>query len=226
MSLLPRFTQEFSPLFRLVEDYDRATRQLANTWATPLQHFQPKFDVTETPTSYELNGELPGIDQKDVSIEWTDGNTLAISGRTEKHHEEGPAPTVSSTEVPTASGAIQAAPEADATTSDSASIDSASNYHKPSVVEEGADEASTVADDNANTAQLTPATTNAGEVAKSAPSQAKYWISERTVGQFHRSFSFPVRVDHEAVKASLKNGILSIVVPKAKAVQPRRIPIE
>jgi HSP20 family protein len=226
MSLFPRFTQEFSPLFRLVEDYDRATRHLANTWATPLQHFQPKFDVTETETSYELNGELPGIDQKDVSIEWTDGNTLAISGRTEKHHEEGQAPTESSTEVPTASGAIQAAPEADTTASDSASIDSASNYHKPSVVEEGADEASTVADDNANTAQLTPATTNAGEIAKPAPSQAKYWVSERTVGQFHRSFSFPIRVDHEAVKASLKNGILSIVVPKAKAVQPRRIPIE
>jgi HSP20 family protein len=227
MSLFPRFTQEFSPLFRLVDDYDRATRHLANTWSSSLQHFQPKFDVTETQTSYELNGELPGIDQKDVSIEWTDGNTLAISGRTEKYHEEGQAPTESSAEE-TASGALQAAPEAEAeaTASDSASIDSGSNYHKPSVAEEGADEASTVADDNANAAQLTPATTNAGEVAKPAPSQAKYWVSERTVGQFHRSFSFPTRVDHDAVKASLKNGILSIVVPKAKAVQPRRIQIE
>lgn len=41
-----------------------------------------------------------------------------------------------------------------------------------------------------------------------------YWVSERSVGEFHRTFSFPSRVDSEGVKAKLKNGILSVTVPK------------
>ena len=52
--------------------------------------------------------------------------------------------------------------------------------------------------------------------------EAKYWVSERSVGEFSRSFSFPVRVDQDAVHASMKNGILSIVVPKLKKTEHRR----
>ena len=54
----------------------------------------------------------------------------------------------------------------------------------------------------------------------------RFWISERRVGEFTRSFSFADQVDQEAVKASLKNGILSIVVPKAPKPESRRINIE
>jgi len=55
----------------------------------------------------------------------------------------------------------------------------------------------------------------------------RYWIRERTFGEFQRTFNFPQNVDHDAVKASLKNGILSIVVPKkAPASQVRKITIE
>ncbi len=50
-------------------------------------------------------------------------------------------------------------------------------------------------------------------------------MSERSVGEFSRSFSFPVRVDQDAVKASMKNGILSILVPKAKKHESRKIDI-
>ncbi|KAH8755187.1 hypothetical protein F5882DRAFT_444803 [Hyaloscypha sp. PMI_1271] len=52
----------------------------------------------------------------------------------------------------------------------------------------------------------------------SKPPQAKgkYWLSERAVGEFSRSFKFHVRVDQVRVQASLKNGLLSIVVPKAE----------
>lgn len=223
MSLFPRFTQEFSPLFRLLEDYDRASRQQWSNFSSELRSFQPKFDVKELKDSYELHGELPGIEQKDVSIEWTDGNTLAIKGRTEKHVERGTRPNAAGVieDAPTASGAIQAAPE-----TDSSSVAASENYHKPSVSDEGEDGASTVAGDHN---ALTPTTTNAGEVTKIAETQepaAKYWVSERSVGEFHRSFTFPTRVDHDAVKASLKNGILSIVVPKAQAPKARKIEIQ
>lgn len=43
----------------------------------------------------------------------------------------------------------------------------------------------------------------------------KYWLSERSIGEFNRSFLFHVRIDHEHVQASMTNGLLSIVVPKA-----------
>jgi len=46
--------------------------------------------------------------------------------------------------------------------------------------------------------------------------EGKLWVSERSVGEFSRSFSFPERVDQDAVKASFKNGVLSIVVPKVQ----------
>jgi HSP20 family molecular chaperone IbpA len=54
----------------------------------------------------------------------------------------------------------------------------------------------------------------------------RYWTWERSVGQFQRSFSFPSRVDQDAVKASLKNGILSVVIPKASADVSKRITVE
>lgn len=53
----------------------------------------------------------------------------------------------------------------------------------------------------------------------------KFWVQERSVGEFARTFSFPSRVDQDAVSASLNNGILSLVVPKAKKQQARRIAI-
>ena len=64
-----------------------------------------------------------------------------------------------------------------------------------------------------------------GPVAKE---KAKYWVTERSVGEFHHSFSFSflVALDQEAVKASLKNGVLSAVAPKKEKARPRRIVVE
>lgn len=45
-------------------------------------------------------------------------------------------------------------------------------------------------------------------------------------GSFERTFRFPERIDAAAVKASLKNGLLSITIPKAKAPEIRRIMIQ
>lgn len=64
------------------------------------------------------------------------------------------------------------------------------------------------------------------ESKKEQETSDKYWVSERSVGDFMRTFSFPTGVDQEKVKASMKNGILSIVVPKAGKAKGHRIPIE
>ena len=47
-------------------------------------------------------------------------------------------------------------------------------------------------------------------------SQGKYLLSERSVGEFSRAFKFHVYVDQDRVQASIKNGLLSIVIPKAE----------
>ncbi|KAI5815707.1 HSP20-like chaperone [Pyronema omphalodes] len=53
----------------------------------------------------------------------------------------------------------------------------------------------------------------------------KYWVSERSVGEFSRSFNFPGDVDIDRVKATLEHGILKVVVPKMEKKAGRKIEI-
>lgn len=180
--------------------------------------------MREVGASYELQGELPGLEQKDLDIEFVDERTLVIRGRTasEKVESNEPAEPVAA-----------AADEAAAATGDNVSERSAS-YQKPSVEEEeyvdaGAESSGEGAKTpNSTTDQAAPAAEVAlkAESQKAAEPAFKYWVSERSVGEFERRFSFPGRVDQEAVKASLRNGILSVVVPKVVAKEARRINIE
>lgn len=146
--------------------------------------------MKELGDSYELYGELPGIEQKDVDIEFTDSSTLTIRGRTERSYSSGTPPR----------GFVEGAAAP-------AAIESGqSSEHKATVEDEN--ETSKVTKGQANTA-----------------AEGKFWVSERSVGEFSRSFSFPERVDQEHVRASMKNGILSIVVPKAKKQEKRKITV-
>jgi HSP20 family molecular chaperone IbpA len=60
--------------------------------------------------------------------------------------------------------------------------------------------------------------------AEAAPKE-KFWISERSFGEFSRNFSFPQRVDTDHVSAHLENGILDVTVPKLQDRPPQRIDI-
>ncbi len=53
----------------------------------------------------------------------------------------------------------------------------------------------------------------------------RYHLRERRVGRFGRAITFPVRVNGEAVNADYKDGVLTLTVPKAEEVKPRRINI-
>ena len=50
--------------------------------------------------------------------------------------------------------------------------------------------------------------------------------AERRYGAFERRFSLPETVDAENVKASSKDGILTITIGKRAETKPRQIPIE
>lgn len=194
--------------------------------------FQPRFDVRELGATYELKGELPGLEQKDLEIEFLEGGTLVIRGRTASES------TTTNFEADAAAPEETKAVAAEETaTSDTASEKSA-NYQKPSVEEEegyvdaGAESSAEGAEGAKTPASASPATAIAESAAENKKVAAaeepsyKYWISERSVGEFERRFSFPRRVDQDAVRASLKNGILSVVVPKIVGREGRRIVVE
>lgn len=161
---------DFVPLFRLLDDYD--THRTGRSRTTP--SFSPSFDVRETENSYHLDGELPGIAQKDIDIEFADPQTLVVKGRVERE------------------------------------------YHtEPKADSEGDHQATVEDEDSANK-----------QVEKTTQPQFRYWAHERSIGEFQRTFNFPSRVDQDVVKASLKNGILSVVVPKATAASAKKITVE
>ena len=49
---------------------------------------------------------------------------------------------------------------------------------------------------------------------------------ERTYGYFKRSVALPVEVDSGKVKASFKDGVLKVTLPKVEAKKPKEIPIQ
>jgi len=53
-----------------------------------------------------------------------------------------------------------------------------------------------------------------------------YYYSERTYGVFARTLPLPTGVDADKVKATFKNGVLEVHLPKAKEAKGRRIEIK
>lgn len=51
-------------------------------------------------------------------------------------------------------------------------------------------------------------------------------IIERAYGEFERRFSLGVPIDRERVEAVFKDGVLTIRLPKAEEVRPRRVEIK
>jgi HSP20 family protein len=49
---------------------------------------------------------------------------------------------------------------------------------------------------------------------------------ERQSGTFRRGFELPTEIDVESAKATHKNGVLKLVLPKSPASKPRQIAIE
>lgn len=53
----------------------------------------------------------------------------------------------------------------------------------------------------------------------------QYFTTERVYGSFARTFTLPDGIDSEHVKAELKDGVLTVAVPKKPEVQPKRISV-
>lgn len=162
----------------------------------------PKFDVQETDANYVLEGELPGVAKADINLTWADDNTLVLKTQTNtvkettnKHSGEPSKQIAQTTEssapagnLPTEMSMSGANPDTDSSTNAGASTEN----------------------DNA----LAKTNDTSTDVSTPAPARSTYHLTERTHSTFQRVFSFAGAVKHDDVKASLKNGVLTVNVPK------------
>ncbi|KAK4177658.1 putative 30 kDa heat shock protein [Triangularia setosa] len=212
----------FTPLFRLLDDFDSYTREVqgndnhqdgeSRNSRRAIRTFTPKFDVSESAEAYELHGELPGITREDLSIEFSDPQTMVIKGKVERIHTAGTPPVgLLENNNGQAGNAITENGEEQ------------HSSHKATVEDEKPE------DKKATTAATTTTVARTGDnkeaAHKNKQPEAKFWLQERSIGEFSRTFSFPSRVEHEGVKAGLENGILTVVVPKAKKPQVHKVQI-
>jgi HSP20 family protein len=56
--------------------------------------------------------------------------------------------------------------------------------------------------------------------------EENYHRIERAYGSFNRSFTLPRTVDRENIKASYKDGVLKVLLPKKEEVKPKQIKID
>ncbi|KAJ5718623.1 hypothetical protein N7488_004269 [Penicillium malachiteum] len=203
MPFLNLSSAEFAPLFQLLDNYEPhrtcPTKSIQNTRPRTRTFYAPAFDVREVSDSYYLDGELPGVDQDAIDIEFRDSQTLVIKGRSERNYQT-------------------TQPE---TPSDTESSESPKRLRQPTVEDED--------ESDSNDSDTNTATSMSSSGSTKTPAQTpsfKYWVSERSIGDFERTFSFPTRVDQDAVRASLKNGVLSVVVPKEATPKAKKIRVE
>lgn len=65
-----------------------------------------------------------------------------------------------------------------------------------------------------------------GERRSDAPEGYSVHRQERAPARFSRSFTLPVKVDGGAITAALKDGVLTVTMPKAPESQPRQITVK
>jgi len=57
-------------------------------------------------------------------------------------------------------------------------------------------------------------------------SEGNYIQIERPYGTFRRTFNLPQMIEREGIKASYKDGVLRIVLPRKQEIQPKQIMVE
>jgi len=86
----PQFLRMFDdPFFMTPSTSMLYNSPLASALQNPVYTRTPSFDVSETPTSFRLQGELPGVDKSNLHLEFINNQTLSVRGRVDKTTERG-----------------------------------------------------------------------------------------------------------------------------------------
>jgi|SRR5690242_9851741 len=276
-----------------IEAHVAAQREAHHQRQLRKRAFRAQFAVIQNEQGWQVDADLPGFEQENISIELTDENTLKIAGntewsvkpQTEVHAEadaeatpveqsstgETPAQTTEESAdekmegitlepaadlEPTAEAATDVAETESVRPGTPDSDTSSRKSYQPTVEDDFEDlgpEASTLFPTPSTPA--TPSepkgkekavepierdeTTEDPEVSiptetvvvpqpqleVASQQQPEQEEEERFRGSFERTYKFPERIDGSNVRASLKEGVLRITVPRAQAQPARRIAI-
>ena len=86
LQLVPR-RQRFLPFVPEIDIFDRFFDLDLPTLFEGEEMINPHFDISETEKGYVISGEIPGIDDKDLNVTFTDG-IITIKGEKKKETEE------------------------------------------------------------------------------------------------------------------------------------------
>ena len=64
-----------------------------------------------------------------------------------------------------------------------------------------------------------------GKVEADIPKDHTLSVSEYGIGDYQRAFTLSDEVDRDKIQATVKNGVLKLIMPKAEAVRTRKIPV-
>ncbi|CAI6090162.1 unnamed protein product [Clonostachys chloroleuca] len=217
----------FTPLFRVVNN-DRYSRcgGAYHFYRPAPRPWNPRFNVRETEDAYTLTGELPGLNKDHVTVEFPEPQKIVIRGKVERDQDAASQPTTQEER-----GEPSASSSATAATTQAASEDSSSTHSYQATVEDDdeTEDFEVVEKASEKTTQDGPQRQLETE-AEQQHQQQEHSAEEpqrrcrRGVREFTRTFTFPAHVDADFVTADLKDGLLSVVVPKAKP-EPRHITI-
>jgi len=83
---IDRFFESLAPGFPRAIDFD-PFRQLGSVFEFGYGDMVPNVEVSEEEKSYEISAELPGVDEKDISVNLQD-HVLTVSGEKKSEREE------------------------------------------------------------------------------------------------------------------------------------------
>jgi HSP20 family molecular chaperone IbpA len=65
-----------------------------------------------------------------------------------------------------------------------------------------------------------------GKVDAEIPENHRLYISEYGVGDYQRSFTLTDEINKDGIQATMKNGVLELILPKAEAAKTRKITVK
>jgi len=232
--------RDFSPILNYLDEFDRHFSRRHRF----INCFIPRFDLEEDAHNYYLYGDIPGATIESINIEAHSNHTLVVYGKTTRSGPPLLSQGQNNPESPSGEGGAfvkvqvedhehqntepqqSAGPSADIATSQEqgqGQVQQAPAPYFPPPPSQFQQQS------QGHPHHERHRTFSGGNATSYPPDQRHILLSERLVGEFHRTFAFPSPVVEEGVKASLENGVLSLVVPKQQVdgqeKRGRRVPI-
>ncbi|EKG18180.1 Heat shock protein Hsp20 [Macrophomina phaseolina MS6] len=174
----------------------------------------PDFDVRETASAFYLEGELPGVRDRDaVRLDWIDRRTLSVEATIERVDLEVEWGLLRPIRVEMKKSPPSSEASSISSTISCASSMSSSASSASSGVSEHGGEDGMLVDEEKQRDEDAGSGKGSIEAQPSKP-EVREWLSERRVGHYQRTFTFPTDVDASAIRARLGQGLLRVLVPK------------